>query len=99
MLFFKVGMASTKNTTSIPYSRLVEVKSDDILGEVLRLNDEQRANLFWKTFGSGYLDNYKKSLTWQCYRFLKKLFVINCPGMEVSASGMPKRCHRHAQDD
>lgn len=37
-------------------------------GETLGLDDTQLATLFQRTFESKTLDNFQKSLVWQCYR-------------------------------
>lgn len=50
------------------YSALVEYMSDDVVGETLVFDEEYLVNLFGRTFGPGYQDNFQKSLVWLCYR-------------------------------
>ncbi|XP_036366636.1 uncharacterized protein LOC118766888 [Octopus sinensis] len=62
--FHHSGNASGFGTTTFFYSRLVEAGNNDTLG----LGDNQLDSLFRRTFGPGCLDNFPKSLAWQCYR-------------------------------
>lgn len=48
-------MASSESSTSIFCSQLVKFKSNDVLGKVLRLYEEQLTYLLHETFGPGYL--------------------------------------------
>lgn len=44
------------------YGRLLEGKSDDALGEALRIDEAELTNLFPRTFERGIIDKFKKSL-------------------------------------
>lgn len=55
--------------TSIDFYRaLVEVKSDDALGESMSFNTDEINGVFRKTSNPKYLDHYQKSLDWRSYR-------------------------------
>lgn len=64
MLFCWSCNANGCGLTASFYSRMVEAECDDTLGESL---DNQLDSLCQWTFGSKTLDNFQKSLTWQCH--------------------------------
>lgn len=49
------------------YRRLEEIKSDDHLGETLGLNTDHLIDLFAKSFGPKFLDNYEKAFACNFY--------------------------------
>jgi hypothetical protein len=62
------GNADGGSSTMEFYRGLVEGKSDDVLGETLGVDGKKLAALYRRTFGPGPMDNFQKSLAWQCYR-------------------------------
>ena len=65
---YKLDHAVVGKTTPAFYRGLVEGMSDDGLGETLGVDEGCLSGLFWRTFRSGIMDNFQKSLAWQCYR-------------------------------
>lgn len=55
-------------TTLDFYIGMMEVMSDDVLGDILGVNEGQLIDLFSKTFGPKYLYNFQKTLACLCYR-------------------------------
>ncbi|GAB1599396.1 hypothetical protein Ahia01_000216800, partial [Argonauta hians] len=64
----RTGNALSGSSTSFFYRELVQIGNNDVLGETLTVDDDQLAGLFRRTFGPGPMDNFQRSLAWQCYR-------------------------------
>ncbi len=86
-----VSVASTQTL----YRGLVLGKRDDVLGETLGADESELAGLFRRTFGPGTMDNFQKSLAWQCYR--KALPVRD--KLHRHGSAVSRACPRCAQGD
>ena len=67
-LISRVGNVGSMRSTLEFYSGMIVGKAEDVLGESLGADEGQLADLFRRTFGPKYLNNYQKSLAWQCYR-------------------------------
>lgn len=67
-LIYKACKTGSGSTTTILYKGLVELESNDVLGEILEFDEGQLTNLFRRTFGPEYPDNCQKFPAGQCYR-------------------------------
>lgn len=56
-------------------SWLVEYISNDVPGKTMGFDEELHANLFGRTFGPRYLENFQKSLAWLRYRLVLSVVV------------------------
>ncbi|MCP3653585.1 MAG: zinc-binding domain-containing protein [Herbaspirillum sp.] len=65
---YKLGHEVDGSSTLAFYRGLVEGMSDDGLGAILGVDANSLSALFRRTFRSGTMDNFQKSLAWQCYR-------------------------------
>lgn len=95
MLIHKVGMAGSGCTTSVLYNGLIEFMRDDVLGEAVGLDKNWFANFFQRTFKPGCLDNYQKTLAWQCYR---NTFPVHDKLFQLEVFVAPA-CLRYGLDD
>jgi hypothetical protein len=92
---YQSGNAIGGSSTLAFYRGLVAGKSDDVLGETLGIDEEELAGLFRRTFSPGTMDNFQKSLAWQCYR--KALPVRD--KLYRHGSAVRRSCPRCAQSD
>jgi hypothetical protein len=89
------GNVDDGSSTMEFYRGLVVGKSDDVLGETLGIDGEKLAALYRRTFGPGPMDNFQKSLAWQCYR--GALPVRD--KLHRHGSAVTRTCPRCAQSD
>lgn len=82
----KAGKFSSMITALIIYSGRLTFKSNDVLIQTLDFDVSELTNLFQRTFGPGYFDNFQGSLARKCNRNILPLrktclhieYLTNC---------------------